>query len=112
MTKKSEPPHAAGLSYNYIFLWKKEPEPAAAMHYSACADEFHRKLYALNAGLTRRELSVCALALVGMTIEGSALELNVKKSTIITYRKRAYERLGISSLNELFSILTFPGRPN
>ncbi len=110
--KKTDEPATTGLSYNYIFLWKKPEQPDGAMHFRECAEQFARKLYALNMGLTRRELEACSLALVGMTIEGSALELNVKKSSIITYRKRAYARLGISSLNELFSILTFLGRPN
>lgn len=75
--------------------------------HSKCVSIFQRRLYLLEVGLTERERNVCALALAGVSIEGSAYELGIKKSSIITYRKRAYARLGISSLNELFLILTF-----
>ncbi len=68
---------------------------------------FRRRLREIDAGLTRRELSVCALALAGMTIEGTALNLGLKNTSVITYRKRAYAKLGISSLNEMFSLIYF-----
>jgi DNA-binding CsgD family transcriptional regulator len=63
---------------------------------------YRRRLVALDCGLTSRELDVCARSLLGMTAEGIALDLNIKPSSVITYRKRAYERLHISSRYELF----------
>lgn len=56
------------------------------------------------ADLTAREREVCVLILKGYSSEAMSLELEVAKSTINTYRKRAYGRLGISSQNELFSL--------
>jgi len=56
------------------------------------------------AQLTNREREVCIRILQGYSSEAIALDLQVAKSTIHTYRKRAYARLGISSQNELFSL--------
>jgi|GEM_PF-2015123 DNA-binding CsgD family transcriptional regulator len=99
MLKNDRPPATPAA----FLAWNRPP----ATHYADCVAAFKSQLYALNSGLTNRELSVCALALAGVTIDGSALELNVKRSSIITYRKRAYERLQVSSLNEIFGILAF-----
>ncbi len=54
--------------------------------------------------LTEREQQVCIRILQGMTSEAISLDLKVAISTIQTYRKRAYSKLGISSQNELFSL--------
>ncbi len=56
------------------------------------------------ARLTERERDVCIRILQGYTSEAISLELKVAKSTVHTYRKRAYAKLGISSQNELFSL--------
>ena len=52
-------------------------------------------------GLPRRELEVCARILYGISSEGIALELGISEQTVITYRKRTYERLGIATSREL-----------
>lgn len=54
--------------------------------------------------LTERERQVCFRILLGYSSEAIGLHLGVATSTIITYRKRAYEKLGIVSQNELFSL--------
>ncbi len=54
--------------------------------------------------LTERERQVCFRILLGYSSEAIALHLGVATSTVITYRKRAYEKLGIVSQNELFSL--------
>lgn len=54
--------------------------------------------------LTERERQVCFRILLGYSSEAIALHLGVATSTIITHRKRAYEKLGIVSQNELFSL--------
>jgi len=56
------------------------------------------------ARLTDREREVCLRILQGFTSEAISLDLGVAISTIHTYRKRAYAKLGISSQNELFSL--------
>jgi DNA-binding CsgD family transcriptional regulator len=51
--------------------------------------------------LTGRERQACARAVVGMTVEGAAKDLGVALSSVHTYRKRAYRRLGVASAAEL-----------
>ena len=51
--------------------------------------------------LTAREADVCARIILGLSTTAIALELGGTKNTI---RRRAYERLGICSQNELFEL--------
>lgn len=53
--------------------------------------------------LTQRERQVILRILDGMTIEKIAEELGLKPTTVVTYRSRGYEKLGIKSRRELFS---------
>lgn len=51
--------------------------------------------------LSRRETEVCARILHGVSSLGIALDLGISEETVMTYRKRAYQRLGIGSQREL-----------
>jgi DNA-binding CsgD family transcriptional regulator len=55
--------------------------------------------------LTPREKEVCQRILSGYSSEAISAELGVSLHSTFTYRKRAYEKLGISSQNELFAIV-------
>ncbi|CUX04117.1 LuxR C-terminal-related transcriptional regulator [Rhizobium pusense] len=55
--------------------------------------------------LTAREREVCGLIAVGLSSEAIALTLNVSVNTVLTFRRRAYTKLSISSQNELMRIL-------
>ena len=55
--------------------------------------------------LTGREKEVCLRILSGFSSEAIASELGISLHSALTYRKRAYEKLGISSQNELFAIV-------
>lgn len=57
------------------------------------------------ASLTPREQDVCRRILLGFSSEAISQALGISLHSTLTYRKRAYERLGISSQNELFSIV-------
>lgn len=57
------------------------------------------------AQLTAREQEVCRGILAGLSSEAISLELGIGLHSTLTYRKRAYDKLGISSQNELFSIV-------
>lgn len=57
----------------------------------------------LSDRLTAREQAVLARVLIGLRTEGIALDLGVKPSSVITFRKRAYAKLGIGSQAELFA---------
>jgi len=56
--------------------------------------------------LTLRERQVCARAVFGMSVESTALDLGVGKTSVLTYRKRAYQRLGVGSPIELCALVT------
>lgn len=51
--------------------------------------------------LSPREQQVVARILFGMTTDGIALDLGIKKESVITYRKRSYIRLNIATRHEL-----------
>lgn len=55
--------------------------------------------------LTSREREVCIRILLGFSSEAIASHLAISLHSVLTYRRRAYERLGISSQNELFAIV-------
>ncbi len=55
--------------------------------------------------LTGREKEVCLRILSGLSSEAIAAELGIGLHSAHTYRKRAYDKLGISSQNELFGIV-------
>jgi DNA-binding CsgD family transcriptional regulator len=55
--------------------------------------------------LTKRERAVCVSIILGFTSEAIALNLGIGLNTVLTYRKRAYARLKITSQNELFTLV-------
>jgi DNA-binding CsgD family transcriptional regulator len=55
--------------------------------------------------LSPREREVCARTLVGITAEGIGIDLGIKQTTVLTYRRRAYERLNISTVHQLSATL-------
>jgi LuxR family transcriptional regulator, activator of tox operons len=55
--------------------------------------------------LTNRERRVCSLIAVGMSSEAIALTLDISINTVLTFRRRAYARLNISTQNELMRLL-------
>src|SRR5262249_52993893 len=72
---------------------------------SGAASSFRVRLKKVAPSLSERELDVCSLVAGGVTSQGIALELGVGVNTVLTYRKRAYARLRISSQNELMRFL-------
>src|SRR5690606_38860557 len=57
--------------------------------------------------LTARERQVCARAALGLSVEQTARQLEIAKTSVLTYRQRAYQRLGVSSAAELCALVTF-----
>ena len=53
---------------------------------------------------TARERAVCLGILRGHTSESISLHLNIARNTVLTYRKRLYEKLSICSQHELFML--------
>jgi DNA-binding CsgD family transcriptional regulator len=91
---------SAILEKNFALLpsavWQATTRPSEEM--------LENILVSLNASLSQREIEVCARALLGMTSNGIGLELGIQTSTVATLRKRAYTKLNISGLSELFSL--------
>jgi DNA-binding CsgD family transcriptional regulator len=54
--------------------------------------------------LTARELEVCERILLGYTSIGIGLDLDIALSSVLTYRKRAYQKLGIGTQAQLFAL--------
>lgn len=68
-------------------------------------EAIERYLEYLPGDLSKREREVCSRAAAGKTIEGTALDLDIRKTSVITYRQRAYQKLGISRQNELVALV-------
>lgn len=68
------------------------------------ASSARRFLENLNAGLPARELDVCERLLQGMTYDGIAADVQLSRPTVVTYRNRAFTRLGINFKNQLFAL--------
>ena len=58
--------------------------------------EAHRRL-------TGREREVCARTLIGRTAREIGEELGLGVGTVLTYRQRAYQKLGVSKANDLLA---------
>lgn len=104
----------------YINLYRRDPgfdprfdDPAFRQSLCALISILISKHFELNdslrhegplAFLSEREQQVCRGVLRGQKNEAIAAELDVAPSSVITYRKRAYEKLGISSRAQLFAL--------
>jgi DNA-binding CsgD family transcriptional regulator len=83
---------------------------SVARHFQQAArpDQSLAALFATSAplaALTPREQEVCRRILAGFSSEAISKGLGISLHSTLTYRKRAYQRLGISSQNELFAIV-------
>lgn len=67
----------------------------------ASLEKIEDNIVACSADLPRREVQVCARILYGLSGGGIALDLGISEQTVMTYRKRAYDRLGIATQREL-----------
>lgn len=68
--------------------------------------ELEERFATRYARLTLRERQVCARAAVGMSVEATALDLGIGKTSVLTYRQRAYQRLEVTSPFELCALVT------
>jgi DNA-binding CsgD family transcriptional regulator len=60
-----------------------------------------QRFAACHPGLTLRERQVCARAAAGLSVAASAQDLGIAGTSVVTYRQRAYRRLGVASSLEL-----------
>ncbi len=66
--------------------------------------ELEERFASRFARLTSRERQVCARAVSGMTVEATAKDLGIARTSVLTYRQRAYQRLNVNSSLELCSL--------
>jgi DNA-binding CsgD family transcriptional regulator len=69
------------------------------------------RLRSLCPTLAKRELDVVRGVLEGRTAREIAEMLGIKPASVVTYQKRAYQRLGISSQRQLFALCLSPDKP-
>lgn len=69
------------------------------------ADDLAQHLRRLAPALSARELDVAVGIARGLSSQMIAQELGISVNTVLTYRKRAYARLSISTQNELMQML-------
>lgn len=62
---------------------------------------WRERLTAACPELTGRELDVAASLLAGRTLREASATLGIAHSTVVTYRERAYARVGVANLKEL-----------
>jgi DNA-binding CsgD family transcriptional regulator len=74
-------------------------------HELLTVDSIEQLLRLAPLGLSQRESEVCARAAAGSTIVDTAADLNIKSTSVITYRQRAYEKLNISRQSELLALV-------
>lgn len=72
----------------------------------ALADAFEARLSSAFPQLTRREREVTARTLAGWTARRICAELGIGHGTVLTYRQRTYQKLGISRSSDLLAIVT------
>lgn len=93
-------PLVASLALKHVSL----SEGAKPLFSDSPFNRISKRLVDRCGKLSPRESDVCALIVLGHSSESIALKMNVSVNSVLTYRKRAYAKLGISSQNELFRI--------
>ena len=78
---------------------------AAGISHAVDLDLLEQQLLCLSGGLSKREAQVCARIVAGMTIDRTAEDLAIKRTSIVTYRQRAYYKLDVSRQNELVALM-------
>jgi DNA-binding CsgD family transcriptional regulator len=68
------------------------------------------RLRGLCPALSKRELDVLSGVLEGFSAAEIAERMGIKPTSVVTYQKRAYQRLGISSQRQLFALCLATGK--
>lgn len=76
--------------------------PSAGM---PLVQQVEQRLAEAHPRLTVRERQICARTLIGNTARQIAAELNLGHGTVLTYRQRAYQKLGMSKSNDMLAAI-------
>ncbi|MGE4323852.1 MAG: LuxR C-terminal-related transcriptional regulator [Sphingobium sp.] len=78
--------------------WAAAPDTSRAL---TSLPDIEGTLRRSDVPLPRREVQVCARILYGISTTGIALDLGIAEETVMTYRKRVYQRLSVGCQREL-----------
>lgn len=78
---------------------------ARAVEAALTAEQLEERFAHRWPALTPRERQVCARAAIGLSVEATAIELGIAKTSVVTFRQRAYRRLGVTSPFELCGLV-------
>lgn len=96
--------HVLGLANLALPMLAFQPDlcVASASHE---VNQLENRFETMFPQLSLRERQVCARAAKGMSVEATALDLAIGKASVLTYRRRAYRRLAVSSPFELSALV-------
>ncbi len=98
----------SGLTLFMDPLLERHHELAAVRTESGFdVEELERRFAQAHPDLTERERQVCARTVAGITAEGAGIDIGITTHTVLTYRRRAYAKLGVVSASELSSRVLF-----
>jgi DNA-binding CsgD family transcriptional regulator len=90
---------------------------AARHHYAICGQRdmaishlMLARVRGLCPELSKRELDVLTGVLEGLSAQEIGDTMGIKATSVVTYQKRAFRRLGISSQRQLFALCIGPGK--
>ena len=83
----------------------------AGQHQQSIPQLMLARLRSICPDLSKRELDVLRGVLEGRTAHEISELMGIKSSSVLTYQKRAYHRLGISSQRQLFALCLSTSRP-
>ena len=86
-------------------LLAKHAELIRDSAHDSFAERLDRRLQQSYPQLTSRERETCAGTLLGKTAEAIGIDLGIAPSTVLTYRRRAYEKCRISSAAQMLQRL-------
>ena len=100
-------PRPAGSVPDRVFerFSRAAPVYASLVRRHLVSARLDARLTALCPELTPREIAVCQSLLRGQSAAEVAAALGIRATSVQTYRKRAYAKLGVSGLAELFQRL-------
>ncbi|MEP7313649.1 MAG: LuxR C-terminal-related transcriptional regulator, partial [Pseudomonadota bacterium] len=94
--------HLACLVLPMLPLNRNRPTASTQLTVEQLENRFAIRFEAL----TVRERQVCARAALGMSVDSTAVDLGIARTSVLTYRRRAYQRLCVKSPFELCALVT------
>jgi DNA-binding CsgD family transcriptional regulator len=95
----------SALILKHLAVTSARATPGLGASAASLAD----RLRAREVTLSEREMAVCVAMLEGASLKEVSRNLGIRLSTAITYKKRAYDKLGVSTRFELQALFRTDG---